>query len=171
MVTQYGFYANTDECIGCRMCIIACKDKNDLPVGEKFRRVYDYSGGEWTVENGVMNVADLFAYSVTAGCNHCAAPACITVCPVSAITKREDGIVVIDEEACIGCEACVPACPYEIPYMSKETSVARKCDFCIDLIENGENPVCVQSCQIRCLEYCQFNGNFGFNRKIVFAQA
>jgi anaerobic dimethyl sulfoxide reductase subunit B (iron-sulfur subunit) len=153
MVAQYGFYVNTNECLGCRMCIIACKDKNDLPVGEKFRRVYDYSGGAWTVDNGVMNISGLFSYAVTSGCNHCAAPACIAACPVSAIEKREDGIVWLDEEACIGCGACVPACPFDAPYMSKVTSVARKCDFCKDLIDNGENPVCVQSCPLRCLEY------------------
>lgn len=154
MVAQYGFYVNTNECLGCRMCIIACKDKNDLPIGEKFRRVYDYSGGSWTVDdNGVMSPSDLFSYAVSTGCHHCASPACFAVCPVGAIEKRQDGIVWIDETACTGCGSCATACPFDAPYVSKVTNTARKCDFCKDLIDNGENPVCVQSCPVRCLEY------------------
>ena len=154
MVKQYGFYVNADECLGCRMCIIACKDKNNLPVGEKFRRVYDYSGGSWEVDaNGVMSPSGLFSYGVSAGCHHCASPACVPVCPVGAMQKREDGIVWTDSEICIGCGSCVAACPFEAPYVSTEANVAQKCDMCKDLIDNGENPVCVQSCQVRCLEY------------------
>ncbi len=154
MATQYGFYANTNECMGCRMCIISCKDKNNLPVGEKFRRVYDYSGGSWSVdENGVMNATDLFSYAVTSGCHHCANPSCMEGCPVSAIQKREDGIVWIDQDLCVGCGYCVEACPFNAPYKSTTTYTSRKCDLCKDLIDNGEKPVCVQSCQIRCLEF------------------
>jgi anaerobic dimethyl sulfoxide reductase subunit B (iron-sulfur subunit) len=154
MVAQYGFYVNTNECIGCRMCIISCKDKNNLPVGEKFRRVYDYSGGDWTVDDvGVMSVANMFSYAVTSGCHHCAMPKCFVACPTGAIEKRGDGIVWINKELCIACGSCAEACPFNAPYISAIENYARKCDFCKDLIDNGENPVCVNSCQIRCLEY------------------
>jgi anaerobic dimethyl sulfoxide reductase subunit B (iron-sulfur subunit) len=154
VVTQYGFYHNNNECIGCKMCIVACKDKNDLPLGEKYRRVYDYGGGSWDIdETGAMRSNNFFTYSVSIACNHCASPACFAVCPVGAIVKRPDGIVYIEKENCIGCEACIPACPYDAPYMSQISSVANKCDLCMDLIDAGENPVCVQSCPMRCLEY------------------
>jgi anaerobic dimethyl sulfoxide reductase subunit B (iron-sulfur subunit) len=154
MATQIGFYQDCDVCIGCRACIISCKDKNDLPVGEKIRRVYDYAGGTWDIaENMSAKPKDWFAYSVSIACNHCAAPACIAVCPVDAIQKREDGIVWIDAEICIGCEACITACPYEAPYMSKEQGVARKCDFCKDLIDEGTMPYCVAACPARAINY------------------
>jgi anaerobic dimethyl sulfoxide reductase subunit B (iron-sulfur subunit) len=154
VVTQYGFYHNNDECIGCKMCIVACKDKNDLPLGEKYRRVYDCAGGSWDVDDAVvMTNNGFFTYSTSVACNHCASPACFAACAAGAIIKRPDGIVYIDADLCIGCEACIPACPYGAPYMSQITSLARKCDFCMDLIDAGENPVCVQSCPMRCLQY------------------
>jgi anaerobic dimethyl sulfoxide reductase subunit B (iron-sulfur subunit) len=156
MTTQYGFYHNNNECIGCNACVISCKDKNDLPVGEKFRRVYDYGGGEWDVTDGVIKVDNFFVYSVSVACNHCVTPACQAVCPVDAISKREDGIVSIDAEACIGCGSCATACPYGAPYVSQVSGVARKCDFCKDLLDNGELPVCVASCPMRCLNYGEF---------------
>jgi anaerobic dimethyl sulfoxide reductase subunit B (iron-sulfur subunit) len=151
---QLGFYHNNDICIGCKVCIIACKDKNDLPLGEKYRRVYDYAGGTWEIaENGACTPKDSFVYSVSVACMHCAAPACIAVCPVDAIIKREDGIVPIDAETCIGCGSCVTACPYGAPYMSEATGVAQKCDFCKSLIDNNDVPVCVAACPMRCLNY------------------
>jgi anaerobic dimethyl sulfoxide reductase subunit B (iron-sulfur subunit) len=153
MTAQYGFYHNTSECMSCKMCIVACKDKNDLPVGEKFRRVYDYGGGNWDIADGLLRVEDFFIYSVSIACNHCAAPACIAACPVDAISKRDDGIVSIDSGACIGCGSCVTACPYGAPYVSQATGVAHKCDLCKDLIDQGEIPVCVASCPMRCLNY------------------
>jgi anaerobic dimethyl sulfoxide reductase subunit B (iron-sulfur subunit) len=154
MATQYGFYQNVDECIGCKMCVVSCKDKNDLPLGEKYRRVYDYGGGDWSVDDkGVMKAEDFFMQFVSISCNHCSSPACLASCPVGAIIKRDDGIVYIDTANCIGCNACIGACPYGAPYMSTATGLAHKCDFCKDLIDKGENPVCVQSCPMRCLEY------------------
>jgi anaerobic dimethyl sulfoxide reductase subunit B (iron-sulfur subunit) len=154
MATQYGFYFNANECIGCRTCVMACKDKNNLPIGEKYRRVYDYGGGSWEIDDkGATRNKDFFIYYLSASCNHCAAPACLTVCPVSAIIKREDGIVYIDQETCIGCSACVAACPYDAPYVSGITGVAHKCDLCRDLIDQGDEPMCVKSCTIRSLKH------------------
>jgi anaerobic dimethyl sulfoxide reductase subunit B (iron-sulfur subunit) len=154
VVTQYGFYHNTNECVGCKVCVVSCKDKNNLPLGEKYRRVYDYSGGDWAVDkNGLMSIKDFFVYSVSEGCNHCAAPACIASCPVGAIIKREDGIVYINQTNCIGCGACLAACPFDAPYISDVTGVAQKCDFCMDYIDDGEPPVCVAACPLRCLQY------------------
>jgi DMSO reductase iron-sulfur subunit len=154
MTSQYGFYHDNDICIGCKVCIVACKDKNDLPVGEKYRRVYDYAGGTWDVStDGICTQKDSFVYSVSVACMHCMAPACIPSCPVGALIKREDGIVFIDSETCIGCNSCIAACPFDVPYVSKATGLAQKCDFCRDYIDKGEQPVCVAACPMRCLEY------------------
>lgn len=154
MVTQYGFHVNIDTCVGCKTCVAACKDKNNLPLGEKYRRVYDYGSVDWEIgETGSATPMNYFIYSVSAACMHCAAPACMASCAVGAITKREDGIVSIDSEICIGCGACVPACPFEAPYMSDATGMAHKCDFCLDLIDQGEDPICVAGCPMRSLEY------------------
>lgn len=152
---QLGFYHNADICIGCKACIVACKDKNDLPLGEKFRRVYDYANCDWDVDaNGVCTPSNVFAYSVSIACNHCDDPACLAVCPAGALAKREvDGIVWRDEKLCIGCGSCESACPYGASYVSAATGTARKCDFCMDLIDRGEDPYCVAACSMRCLEY------------------
>ena len=153
-MTQYGFFQNADICIGCRTCIISCKDKNDLPIGEKYRRVYDYAGCSWDVaSNNSVKPKDYFSYSVSTACNHCASPLCFASCPTNAIEKRSDGIVIIDYDLCIGCGACVTACPFGVPYMSKELNVARKCDFCYDLIDKGEVPYCVAACSARALDW------------------
>lgn len=154
-MAQLGFYHNADNCIGCKACMVACKDKNNLPLGEKMRKVYDQAACEWVVdENGGYNPTNFFAYSVSVACNHCSNPACLPACPVGAIHKREeDGIVYREEEQCIGCGSCARACPYEAPYVSLESGTSRKCDFCMDLIDKGETPYCVAACPMRCLEY------------------
>lgn len=151
---QLGFYHNTDICIGCKACIIACKDKNDLPLGEKYRRVYDYAGCDWSVDDaGACTPSNFFSYSVSVACNHCTTPLCFASCPNGSIIKRDDGIVHIDQELCIGCGSCVDACPYDEPYMSTVDGKAHKCDFCMDLIDAGETPYCVAACSMRCLEF------------------
>ena len=157
-MSPLGFHHNVDTCVGCKACIVACKDKNDLLLGEKYRRIYDYAGCTWDVtSDGVCTPSDAFVYSVSVACNHCALPACFASCPVGAIIKRDDGIVYIDETSCIGCEACIAACPYSAPYLSAATGIVHKCDFCMDLIDNGEDPVCVTACIMRALQYGEFD--------------
>jgi anaerobic dimethyl sulfoxide reductase subunit B (iron-sulfur subunit) len=153
MVKQYGFYIDVDRCTACKTCLAACKDKNDTLVGLKYRRVYDCEGGSWAESEGVQVPKGIFVYSVSIACNHCAAPACLAVCPTSAITKREDGIVWIDKEKCIGCGSCKAACPYDAPRLNVEKKVMGKCDFCLNRIDRGENPACVDACLMRCLDY------------------
>lgn len=153
-MSQYGFYHNADDCVGCKACVIACKDKNDLPIGRKLRRVYDYAGAKWTVgDDGVCKHSDVFAYSISIACMHCESPACVESCPTGAMTKGEDGIVVVDRDVCIGCGTCEQACPYGQPFVSSEKGCSTKCDFCRDLLQKGENPACVDACVARALKF------------------
>jgi len=141
---QYGFIHNNVDCIGCRACEIACKDKNGLPPGPRFRRVMYIEGGHYP---------DVFAYKVNMSCNHCADPACLPTCPTGAIWKREkDGIVDIDSTLCIGCRRCEAACPYGAPQWDPQAQVVKKCNMCVDEMDAGRKPYCVMGCMMRVLD-------------------
>ena len=152
---QYGFYVDASKCTGCKTCVVACKDKNNLPVGMNFRRVTEYSGGSWRQDcmTGAWR-EDVFAYYLSISCNECADPACVKVCPTKAHYKRqEDGLVLIDQEKCIGCGMCAKACPYGAPQMDHSAKKMRKCDACIDRLEKGLEPACVASCPQRAIAF------------------
>ena len=141
---QLGFVHHNVDCIGCRACEIACKDKNGLPPGPRFRRVLYVEGGAFP---------DVFAYKVNISCNHCAEPACLPTCPTGAIWKRPDnGIVDIDSTLCIGCRRCEAACPYGAPQFIPEQNIVSKCNLCVDEIEVGRKPYCVMACMMRVLD-------------------
>jgi anaerobic dimethyl sulfoxide reductase subunit B (iron-sulfur subunit) len=152
MTTQYAFYIDSENCSGCKACQVACKDKNDLEVGQLWRRVYEVAGGEWTKTGNAWN-PDVFAYNVSMSCNHCKDPICAEVCPTNAITKRNDGIVNIDADKCVGCGYCAWACPYDAPKYDENKGKMTKCDFCYDDIDAGRSPACVASCPLRVLEF------------------
>ena len=84
---------------------------------------------------------------------HCADPACVAACPTGAMTKRDDGIVYVDQEICVGCGACAQACPYNAPHLISAAGVMGKCDLCRDLVDAGQNPACVDACLMRCLDW------------------
>jgi anaerobic dimethyl sulfoxide reductase subunit B (iron-sulfur subunit) len=141
---QLGFVHNNVDCIGCRACEIACKDKNGLPPGPRFRRVQYVEGGEYP---------NVFAYKVNISCNHCAEPACLPTCPTGAIFKRgRDGIVDIDSTLCIGCRRCEAACPYGAPQYIPGQNIVSKCNLCVDEIDAGRKPYCVMACMMRVLD-------------------
>jgi len=145
---KQGFFYNQSRCVGCKTCQIACKDKNDLPIGILFRRVSSYETGIYPKP---------FSYHFSATCNHCSTPACATVCPTGAMHVDEvDGTVRHDDSMCIGCQYCVGACPYGNPRYIEELMVVHKCDACVQLRNAGERPACVASCPSRALEFGQF---------------
>lgn len=142
--TQLGFVHNNVDCIGCRACEIACKDKNGLPAGPRFRRVQYVEGGTYP---------EVYAYKVNVSCNHCAKPACLPACPTGAIFKRQkDGIVDIDSTLCIGCRRCEATCPYGAPQYDPEDGIVKKCNLCVDEIDAGRKPYCVMGCMMRVLD-------------------
>jgi anaerobic dimethyl sulfoxide reductase subunit B len=152
MNTRYGFYLDTSACTGCKACQIACKDKNNLPVGVLWRRVVEIQGGEW-LRRGPAWLGNIFAYFLSSACMHCELPICAEVCPTRAITQRDDGIVLIDPDHCMGCRYCEMACPYKAPQFNPDLGVMTKCDFCADLIEKKKAPACVSACQMRVLHF------------------
>jgi anaerobic dimethyl sulfoxide reductase subunit B (iron-sulfur subunit) len=108
-----------------------------------------------TLEKGEF--PDLFVAFLSTACHQCAEPACVSVCPVDAVTKREvDGVVVVDKETCLGkddCSQCFDACPYDAPqFGAEENGKMQKCHFCLDRLAENRKPACVDSCPMRALD-------------------
>jgi Fe-S-cluster-containing dehydrogenase component len=134
---QYGFLIDHTRCIGCHACTVACKSENDVPVGN-FRTWVKYT------EKGVYpSVKRSFA---VLRCNHCTNAPCVSICPVNALQKRPDGIVDIDKDACIGCRACMQACPYDAIHLNEDTGAVEKCHFCAHRVERNLAPACAVVC-------------------------
>lgn len=151
MPKQLAFYFDSSSCSGCKACQIACKDRNQLEIGRLWRRVYEISGGGWQ-QQGHAWVSGVFAYHLSISCNHCQAPVCVEVCPTAAMTKRKDGIVVVDPGRCMGCQYCSWACPYGAPQFDQASGKMTKCNFCVDQLEAGLPPSCVAACPMRALD-------------------
>nr|WP_238528257.1 DMSO/selenate family reductase complex B subunit [Acetonema longum] len=128
------------------------KNKNNLKVGQLFRKVTEYAGGGYIESNAVVT-GDIYAYWISMSCNHCAEPACVKNCPTGAMQKRkEDGIVFVDPKKCIGCRYCIMSCPYGAPQYNPDTGKTGKCDLCRDLLAEGKKPACVTACPMRVLD-------------------
>lgn len=153
MAKQYAFYVNLAACIGCKTCQVACKDKNNLPVGMRWRRVMQYESGQWVNQDGTFIPSNVAVNFITTACMHCEKPICMEVCPTQAISKRDDGVVLIDQSKCVGCRYCQWACPYGAPVFDQTQGVMTKCTFCSDLIDQGQRPVCVEACPQRAMDF------------------
>lgn len=147
---QIGFYFDQTRCTGCNSCRVACKDWNDIPAGPENWMQVGY------MEQGICPDVQV-SYMVNT-CWHCIDPVCMPVCPADAIYKRtEDGIVLVNTNECIGkadCGSkCLKACPYSAPQFGKEDNAKMgKCNFCIDRVEQGKVPDCVEACPTRALD-------------------
>lgn len=130
------------KCIGCHACTTACKSENDVPVGVS--RTYVKA-----VDVGTFPEARR-AFQVTR-CNQCVDAPCVTACPTSAMHKRPDGIVDFDKESCIGCKACIAACPYDAIFINPEDHSAEKCNLCAHRLDVGLEPACVTVCPVEAI--------------------
>jgi Fe-S-cluster-containing dehydrogenase component/formate-dependent nitrite reductase membrane component NrfD len=134
---RYGFVIDNRKCIGCHACTVACKTENHVALGVNRTWVKYVEKGQFPSTRRVFQVTR---------CNHCEKPPCVTICPVTAMYKRKDGIVDFDSNICIGCKACMQACPYDSIYIDPEEGTASKCHFCAHRTEVGLEPACVVVC-------------------------
>ncbi|MGM0397877.1 MAG: sulfate reduction electron transfer complex DsrMKJOP subunit DsrO [Halobacteriota archaeon] len=166
-MTRYGLVIDQERCIGCQACAVSCKLENNVSHGQFWNRVLTEGGDSLDKpaggypENGEDGTLSM-GYQPTA-CQHCENAPCVKVCPVNATYTREDGIVEIDYDKCIGCRYCMAACPYnarvfnwsEAEHTPEEGTgdvpdrprgVAEKCTFCSHRVEEGLDPACVVNC-------------------------
>lgn len=129
-----------DACVRCYACEIACRQENNLDPDSHSRwcRVI-------TIEPRIID-DEMHTDFIPVMCFNCDDPACAYFCPVDAISKKEDGLVVIDENICTGCRQCVHGCPYGAMHFNEKTKVAGKCNLCISRMDFGIEPSCVQHC-------------------------
>ena len=153
-MAQKAFYFDGTRCTGCKTCELACKDKKDLSAEIAYRKVYDYEGGDCSkAANGTLT-STCFAYHLSMACNHCTSPACVANCPQKAVHKDADtGLVLPNDEKCIGCGTCAKSCPYNVPMVNPDTKKMVKCDGCYDRVTKDKQPICVEACPVRALDF------------------
>lgn len=139
---KYGFVIDHRKCIGCHACTVACKSENEVPLGT-FRTWVKY------IEKG--EYPDTRRFFSVLRCNHCEDAPCITICPVTALFRRDNGIVDFNGDRCIGCKSCMQACPYDALYINPNTNTAEKCNFCAHRIEARLEPACVIVCPVQAI--------------------
>jgi len=166
MSKQYGILVDIATCIGCKVCMVACKQINDLDPSNT-----DIPGAQYW--NNWINVLDigptgtypnLQIYHLPMSCQHCANPDCVEACPVEAISKLESGVVHLDKNSCNGCKddpkgviKCIEVCPYRAFQINPKTHKAEGCTLCVPLISKGLEPACVRACPGGCLTFGDLN--------------
>jgi Fe-S-cluster-containing dehydrogenase component len=130
-----------EDCCGCHACEVACKQEHDLGVGPRFIRVMEES----------PNFIPIY-------CRHCTNPPCLKSCPVEAIFRDEQGVVLIHEEICIGCRECVLACPFGAMQFDDVRETAAKCDLCLERLTRGQAPACSLVCPTGCIAWGDTKG-------------
>ena len=135
--SQTRFHFRMDLCIGCHACEVACAEQNGLPVDTQWRRVGEVEAGAFP---------ETKRYFLSMGCNHCLDAACMKGCPVDAYQVNDRGVVIHQDDVCIGCQYCTWNCPYEVPVFQKDRNIVTKCDLCTNRLDDGMHPACVQAC-------------------------
>ncbi len=143
-MARYGMAIDTVRCVGCMDCVVACKTENELPEG---------LCRDW-IETEVSGAFPDLALEIRSErCNHCDDPPCVWCCPTGASHVEPFGnLVLITPERCIGCKACLAACPYDARYIHPQGS-ADKCTFCVHRVRQGLDPACVAVCPTRCMHF------------------
>ena len=144
---RYALIIDHESCWGCKTCEAACKQEFHTPAGVHLISV--------TEEGPTTEGSPDFRFHVNV-CRHCDEPPCVDACPESAIVKRQDGIVVLEEENCTGCRICIEACPYDAIDFDEDKGIAQKCNLCHHRVDHGLIPACADNV---CLAHCIFFGD------------
>ena len=157
-MTRLGFLLDSDSCIGCHACTVACKSEHDVPLGVN-RTWVKY------IETGAFpNVSRHFSVM---RCNHCDDAPCISICPTNALFRADNGVVDFNDDNCIGCKGCMNACPYDALYINPATNTAHKCNFCNHRIEDGLEPSCVIVCPTHAIKVADLDDPLNAATKII----
>ena len=146
------------KCVGCHACSAACRIENN---------VTKEGNRSWVTEDEVGTYPEVHTSRVPQLCNHCDETPCVSACPVKATDKSEDGIVFVDREKCIGCFACVGACPYGARIQEEETKKVDKCDFCAHRLQHGLLPACVTTCTTQARYFGDLNDSNSLVSKLL----
>lgn len=144
MPYQIMFSVDLNRCINCKTCEMACNGYYDLNA-EYRRHVVTY-----------RNKSNIPIH-ISISCNHCANPVCVSICPENNFQKRRDGIVVHSANHCQACLRCISACPFHAPKLNPKTKRADKCNFCVERLDQGLKPICVENCVTGALSIMEIN--------------
>src|SRR5512132_3700622 len=159
---QWAKVIDHTRCIGCHACTTACQSENVVPIGVTRTYVKHVDVGTWPQVRR--------AHQVTR-CNQCAHAPCVAACPTAAMFKRADGIVDFDKSICIGCKACMAACPYDAIFINPEDHSAEKCNFCAHRIDVGLEPACVVVCPTQAILIGDMNDQESYVAQIINREA
>ncbi|MBM2832415.1 MAG: Ni/Fe hydrogenase, partial [Dehalococcoidia bacterium] len=158
-----GMLVDTTRCIGCRACQVACKRWNAKPVEDTWvtetgTNPPKLSSKTWTLVDirQPQQTDDAMTWSfVKRQCMHCIDPACVSACPVGALTKLDNGPVIYRAERCFGCRYCMIACPFQIPKFEWDSNrpTIQKCEFCADRLANDIEPACAGTCPTQAIAF------------------
>jgi tetrathionate reductase subunit B len=136
MAVKYAMVIDSSKCFNCQACVVSCQIVNEVPA-ESYRN--------W-IKHALVD-AGTAVHHQPGNCMQCDKPSCVPACPYAATYKdKEDGIVKVNTELCIGCGSCVPACPYGARFRHPERRVVDKCDYCVKRRAQGLPPACVEVC-------------------------
>jgi Fe-S-cluster-containing dehydrogenase component len=143
-MARFGMVIDTRKCVGCMDCVVACQTENDVPSG--FCRDWITTEVRGTFPNLTMEIR-------SERCNHCDNPPCVSCCPTGASHVEDFGKTVqVTANKCIGCKACIAACPYDARFVHPKGYVD-KCTFCIHRVKDGLDPACVSVCPTHCMHF------------------